>query len=130
MNLGLEIFAIGPYDSDCFRMEMRAFNGRDNHRGSHAVFPKTPDDVRAYELGIPGMKNTAGYCGITMRCSNPAGHARLAIIMEDSTVHYASARAEFGLSFEASSLDEFVEQLRSVDREREGSALLGCDAES
>ena len=139
MTEGLTIAAVDP-DDDYLGVEIHASNGR--FAGSARIyagldelselasriagFPKNDQDQRSHEFGSRDPSIAGGYCSITLRCLDRAGHVCVDVALEDDEGRYSPGLAQFSLKTEAAALDQFVERLRAVQRERSGFATLAC----
>ena len=134
---GLTITAIDP-DEDYLGIEVHASSDRfagstwiyaGTDELSHFAakiegFPKAFEDHREYEFGTRDRSFAGGFCSITLRCLDRAGHVGVDISLEDDPHRYAPAQAHFTFQTEAAAVDLFTERLREVERERGGSASL------
>jgi hypothetical protein len=87
-------------------------------------FPEVYEDHRAHEFGTRDPSFAGGFCGITLRCLDRAGHVGVDVVIEDDDRRYAPAQAQFSFQTEAAAVDQFIERLRMIERDRCGSASL------
>jgi hypothetical protein len=137
MICGLTVMVVDP-DADYLGVEIHASN--DRLAGSTRVyagldelsrfactiagFPTGNQDRRAYAFGTRDPSCAGGYCSVTFRCVDGAGHVSVDVVLEDDDGRYASALAQFSFQTEPAAIDRFVERLRSVEQNRSGSADL------
>ena len=137
MSAGLTITAVDA-DVDYLGIEIYASNGRfsgstwiyagvdelSEFAGEIEGFPSGPEDQRMHEFGTREPGYAGGFCKISLRCLDRRGHVAIHIVIEDDDARYAAAEAQFSFASEPAALDRFIENLRSVERERSGSASL------
>ena len=139
MQRGLTITAIDP-DGEYLGIEVAASNER--FAGSAWIyagadelsavaakldgFPRSYEDRRAHEFGNRDPAFAGGFFSIAVRCLDRAGHLAVDLVLEDDTGRYPQAHADFGFQTEAAALDDFIENLRKVERDRFGSASLAA----
>jgi hypothetical protein len=137
MAPGLSIHVV-ELDEDYFGIDVRAAS--DRFAGTARIyagldqlgqfarvvegFPVGPDDRRDYEFGTRDSGYAGGFVAIILRCVDRAGHAELAVVIEDDAQFHAKASAELSFAVEAAELDRFAAALREVERERRGNATL------
>lgn len=90
-----------------------------------AGFPKNPADMREFILGAFGREFAGGGVSMKFYCIDCAGHAYIESRIESDT---ESARvwqaATLVMPVEAAAIDRFVEDLRRLEKEKLGVALL------
>ena len=137
MERGLTITALDP-DEDYLGIEVAASNERFAgpawiYAGVKELselaakldgFPRSYEDRRAHEFGNRDPAFAGGFCSITVRCFDCAGHLAVDLVLEDDAGRYHRAHASFGFQTEPAALDHFIESLRKVERDRFGSASL------
>ncbi len=88
-------------------------------------FPRDPSDVREFILGEFGREFEGGAVSMKFYCIDQAGHAYVESRIESNT---ESARvwqaATLAMPVEAAGIDRFVEDLRLLEKEKVGVALL------
>ena len=140
MERGLTITILDP-DEDYFGIEVVASNER--FAGSAYAyagveellelaakmdgFPRSCDDRRTHEFGNRDGAFAGGFVSITLRCLDRAGHLGVDLVLEDDAGRYPRAHAAFAFQTEPAALDNFIESLRKIKRDRLGSALLACE---
>lgn len=87
-------------------------------------FPARSEDLRVHELGSREGRGAGGFCGLTFRCRDRAGHVVVDVLMRDDAGRYPAGEAEFRFGAEAAAVDEFVEGLRRLERDAAGRAWL------
>ena len=137
MTVGVTITAVDP-DEDYLGIEIHTSNDRfagstriyagldqlSEFAGKMEGFPRAYEDHRAYEFGTREPSFAGGFCSITVRCLDRAGHVGVDVVVEDDDVRYAPAQAQFSFQTEPGAVDRFIERLRIIERERCGSASL------
>ena len=137
MERGLTITALDP-DEDYLGIEVVASNER--FAGSAYIYagveelsdlaakmegyPRSIDDRRTHEFGNRDPAYAGGFVSITLHCLDRAGHLGVDLVLEDDAGRYPRAHAAFGFQTEPAALDNFIESLRKVERDRFGSASL------
>lgn len=88
-------------------------------------FPETVEDKREFTFGYERSRDVVGgYCHLVFKTWDRVGHTEIIATMEDDK-RDSLATAEIPVrSIEASAYDRFVEQLRKIEKERHGSAVL------
>jgi hypothetical protein len=90
-----------------------------------AGFPRDPSDVREFILGAFGHEFAGGAVSMKFYCIDQAGHAfvesRIESGAESAGVWQA---ATLVMPVEAAAIDRFVEDLRRVEKEKSGVAVL------
>ena len=138
MECGLTITVLDP-DDDYYGIDIVASN--DRFAGSAYIyagveelselaanmtgFPRSCDDCRTHEFGRRDPAFAGGFCSVTLRCLDHRGHLRVDLVLEDDAGRYPRAHAAFGFQTEPAALDNFIESLRRIERDRFGSAILG-----
>lgn len=88
-------------------------------------FPKNPADVREFTLGAFEREFAGGAVSMKFYCIDQAGHAYVESRIESDT---ESAKvwqvATLVMPVEAAAVDRFVEDLRQLEKEKSGVALL------
>jgi hypothetical protein len=87
-------------------------------------FPRDHSDQRIHEFGGRGPRTAGGYCRVQFRCSDRAGHIALQIGLEEEDGWWGRSSVQMTLQVEAAEIDRFIESLRTLDRERSGTAVL------
>ena len=127
-------------DADVFEIRISAWNGK--FGGSTAVyvplgglkeaatkiegFPRHPSDKRELQFGVFGHKWAGGAVNMLFYCRDAAGHALVEAKIESQ--HGGTPKAEsalFFVSVEATAVDAFVEDLRRLEADQSGTAILG-----
>jgi hypothetical protein len=67
-----------------------------------------------------------GYCSLKFRCLDRTGHILVDVFL-DGKRNTAPESARFSFNTEPAALDQFVERLRVVERERVGTATRHAD---
>jgi len=142
MNAGLKV-AYLYHDGDIIEVRIVAENA--SFRGSADVyvgtdglleatavlegFPKDRQDTREVVFGAVGPKFAAGSVRLKFYCKDGAGHAAfLAEIEEDYGEQQEAQCASVTVDFEPASLDRFLIELRQVEIEHRGGAVLVTQA--
>ena len=134
---GLIITAVDT-DADYLGIEIHASNDRfagsawiyagleelSECAGKIEGFPRAYEDHRAHEFGTRDSSFAGGFCGITLRCLDRAGHVGVDVLIQDDDSRYAPAQAQFSFRTEAAAVDQFTERLRIIERDRRGTASL------
>jgi hypothetical protein len=137
MTPGLSITVVDP-DDDYLGIEIHAqsqrfaattfiyagFSDLTQFADQIAGFPAGPRDERRWEFGHRDPGFAGGFCGLRFHCLNRAGHAALAVSIVDKDRRHDAANADFTFQVEAADIDRFVAQLRVVERDRAGAAVL------
>lgn len=135
--VGLTITAVDA-DDDYLGIEIHASNTRfagstriyagvaelSELAGKIEGFPRAYEDCRVHEFGTTDPSFAGGFCSITLRCLDRAGHVGVDVMMEDDEGAYAPAQAQFSFQTEAAAVDRFIENLRIIEKARSGEALL------
>jgi hypothetical protein len=88
-------------------------------------FPKDRQDTREVVLGAAGPKFAGGSARLKFYCKDGAGHtAFLAEIEEDCRGQERAQCATVSVDFEPASLDRFLIELRQVEIQHRGTAVL------
>ncbi len=88
-------------------------------------FPKDSQDTREILLGAEGPKFAGGSVRLGFYCKDLAGHTAFRATIEDDYDHKDRAQsATVFVDFEPASLDQFLIELRRVEIEHQGSAVL------
>ncbi|SRR6266567_7172080 len=138
MEIGFR-FEVKWSDSDVFEIRISAWNGA--FGGSTSVyvpigglkeaatkiegFPRHPSDKRELQFGVFGHKWAGGAVNMLFYCRDAAGHALVETKIESE--HGATPKAEsalFFVSVEATAVDVFVADLRRLEADRHGTAVL------
>lgn len=133
------------HDSDVLELAVRASNGAysghtklylDLHGLAELAavlngFPKGASDVREFSIGAKSSEFAGGFLGAKLFCRDLAGHGVLEIEIvsknePDSDIPWDRTpdSVHFYAQIEASAVDEFIEQLRKLDSELSGTAVL------
>jgi hypothetical protein len=138
MEIGFR-FEVRWSDADIFDIRISAWNGA--FGGSTSVyvpigglaeaatklegFPRHPSDKRELQFGAFGAEWAGGAVSMAFYCKDAAGHALVDARIESE--HGGTPKAQSALFFvpvEASAVDAFVEDLRRLEADREGTAAL------
>ena len=88
-------------------------------------FPRDPKDVREIVLGAFGREFAGGAASMRLYCADKAGHAYLESRIESE---YESAGvvqyALISMPIEAAAIDSFVSDLRRMEKDGSGTAIL------
>jgi hypothetical protein len=88
-------------------------------------FPRHPSDKRELQFGVFGHKWAGGAVNMLFYCSDAAGHALVEAKIESE--HGRTPKAEsalFFVSVEATAVDAFVADLRRLEADQSGTAIL------
>ncbi|MFZ0310256.1 MAG: hypothetical protein WCA76_08890 [Candidatus Sulfotelmatobacter sp.] len=88
-------------------------------------FPRHPLDKRELQFGVFGHKWAGGAVNMLFYCADAAGHALIEAKIESE--HGGTPKAEsalFFVSVEASAIDRFVADLRRLEADQSGTAIL------
>jgi hypothetical protein len=128
------------HDDDIVEFEVSAWNG--SFGGSTCLyigqgeladvadrltgFPSHLQDNREISLGAFGTEFAGGAAKIQFSCNGGAGHCELGLTIEADYKNRTShaERVELNSAIEPAALDEFVTQLRLLNRSLSGSAVL------
>jgi hypothetical protein len=138
MNAGLKVTYL-YHDGDIIEVRIVAENV--SFRGSADVyvvtdglleaaailegFPKDRQDTREVAFGAAGPKSAGGSARLKFYCKDGAGHtAFLAEIEEDYRGQEQAQCATVRVNFEPASLDRFLIELRRVEVQHRGTAIL------
>jgi hypothetical protein len=142
MNAGLKVTYL-YHDGDIIEVRIVAENvsfrgsadvyvGTDGLLEAAAVlegFPKDRQDTREVVFGAAGPKFAGGSARLKFYCKDGAGHtAFLAEIVEDYRDQERAQCATVRVDFEPASLDRFLIELRQVEIEHRGTAVLVTQA--
>jgi hypothetical protein len=119
MRQGLSI-TIVDVDPDYLGIDIRA--GNDRFAGSARIyagltelgefadciagFPTSSTDTRNYEFGSRDRGFAGGYCGLSFRCTDSVGHARVEVSLRDDAHRHELASAEFSFPVAAAAVDQ------------------------
>ena len=123
------------HDNDILEVEVSAFNGRfagaaplyvgrdELSRSADAIrgFPASRSDEREFTWGAFGPESAGGAARLHIRCIDSALHVQVSIQIEDAD-GMESALLMAGL--EPAAIDNFVPQLRQIEEELNGEAIL------
>jgi hypothetical protein len=138
MTSGLRITVTDP-DPDYLGIEILASSGRFSgaakiYAGLDELskfaevitgFPTGWKDERKYVFGTKDKGIAGGYCALRFYCRDGSGHSIVDVEFEDDDrYYYSEASARFTFPVLPAELDQFVEQLRSVERAQSGEARL------
>jgi hypothetical protein len=138
MEIGFR-FEVRWSDADVFDVRISGWNGAFGGLTSVYVsigglaeaaaklegFPIHPTDKRELQFGAFGPEWAGGAVSMAFYCKNSAGHALVEARIESE--HGGRPKAQAALFFvpvEASAVDAFVEGLRRLEADREGTAAL------
>ena len=138
MDRGIQL-TVTYHDIDMLQLSALAWNGEFGGAAKPYVgigalkeaaaqlsgFPRDPSDTREVTLGTFGPRAAGG--GISMRffCTDNAGHARVEVKMEsDSLTDERLQSVTLWLAVEAAAVDRFVDDLRRLERDKAGTAVL------
>jgi hypothetical protein len=142
MNAGLKV-AYLYHDGDIIEVRIVAENlsfrgsadvyvGTDGLLDAAAVlkgFPNDHQDTREVVFGAAGSKSAGGSARLKFYCKDGAGHtAFLAKIEEDYRDRERAQCTIIRVDFEPASLDRFLIELRQVESEHRGTAVLVTQA--
>ena len=126
-------------DADLFELRVSAWNGAfggatdlyvevdglGQIASKIAGFPKNPADVREFTLGAFGREFAGGAMNMRFYCIDQAGHAYVESRIEsDAESAKVWQVATLVMPVEAAAIDRFVEDLRRLEKEKSGVALL------
>jgi hypothetical protein len=126
-------------DEDLFDIRVSAWNGAfggvaelyvaiggiEELANKLAGFPRNPTDVREIVLGMFGREFAGGAVRMRFYCSDKAGHAYVESKIESGTESAGVVQyAIISMPIEAAAIDSFVIDLRRLERERSGTAIL------
>lgn len=132
-------FEVTWNDDDVFQVRLTAWNGAFGGWAGVYVpiggltaaaaklegFPRQPSDTRELELGAFGPEWAGGAASIHFTCKDAAGHASIEAKIESDYVGRDTAQAVILFaSVEAAAVDTFVTELRRLEDDRHGVALL------
>jgi hypothetical protein len=90
-----------------------------------AGFPTNNLDKREVVFGAAGKGFAGGFLRLEFYCEDGAGHAAFRATIEGDYGHLELAESAIvHVSFEPAALDAFLLQLRQVEKEHSGSAVL------
>jgi hypothetical protein len=121
--LGIEIFA----SSARFSGATKIYAGLDELTQLAEVierFPTSSKDERKYVFGEKNKGVAGGYCALRFYCRDGAGHIAVEVEFEDDDAYYYDASAKFSFPVLPTEIDEFVRQLRFIDKAQSGHAML------
>jgi hypothetical protein len=138
MEIGFK-FEVRWSDADVFEIRISAWNGA--FGGSTAVyvpigglkeaaakvegFPRHPSDNRELQFGAFGPEWAGGAVNMLFYCRDTAGHALVEVTIESETGGTPKAQsALFFVPVEATAVDAFVADLRRLEADRRGTAVL------
>jgi hypothetical protein len=88
-------------------------------------FPRDPKDVREVVLGSFGREFAGGAASLRFYCADRAGHSYLESKIESESESAGVVQyAIISMPIEAAAIDSFVIDLRRLERERSGTAIL------
>jgi hypothetical protein len=88
-------------------------------------FPKDPSDAREVVLGSFGPGSAGGAASMRFYCADRAGHAYVESKIESEGESAGVVQcAVISMPVEAAAVDAFVDDLRRLERDRTGTALL------
>jgi hypothetical protein len=132
-------FEVSWSDDDVFKVHVTAWNG--TFGGSAGVyvpiggfteaavklegFPNQPSDTRELQLGVFGPEWAGGAVSMRFYCRDAAGHASIEAKIESDYKRTEKAQSVILFaSIEATAVDTFVTELRRLEADRQGVALL------
>ncbi len=137
LSPGLTITVIDP-DEDYLGIEIQVCSNR--YAGSARIyasldeladvaaalagFPADRTDSRAHTFGSQDPKVAGGYCRLSFRCSDGAGHVCVQVAIQDDPVWHLPASASLTFYTEPAAIDEFVQSLRRAHASCAGAAVL------
>jgi hypothetical protein len=140
-NAGVLIIKIVDPDPDYLGIEIRASNPR--FAGTTRIyagllelselaariegFPNNPQDERKYEFGSTEPNIAGGYCSLFLHCIDGVGHSRIDLMLVDDDGRYEGATAEFGFPIIAAEIDNFISELREIEKAQAGEAKLSMN---
>jgi hypothetical protein len=111
-----------------FRGSVDVYVGTDGLLEAAAVlegFPKDRSDTREVAFGAAGPKFAGGSVGLEFYCKDGAGHTAFRAEIEEEYRGQERAQcATVFVDFEPASLDRFLVELRHVEKEHRGTAVL------
>ncbi|MDR3734909.1 MAG: hypothetical protein P4L10_05150 [Acidobacteriaceae bacterium] len=138
MNAGLKITYL-YHDADVIEVRVIAENERfrgsvDAYVGTNYLFeaaaelkgfPKDRQDKREIIFGSAGPKFAGGSVRLEFYCKDLAGHAAFrAVIEDDYRQQELTQSATVFVDFDPAALDQFLIELKEVEREHRGFASL------
>ena len=138
MNPGLQFSVVDP-DDDYLGIEIHGWNERfsgttfvyagldelSEFAARIAGFPANSQDMRTYEFGSLDGQIAGDYCSLRFFTLDSAGNAALEIILKDDEGRFGPETAKFRLHHvDAASINQFLQNLRLVEREQIGEATL------
>ena len=88
-------------------------------------FPNHPDDTRLLMLGAFGPECAGGGVSFAFSLSDQVGQAHVQVVIEaDGEVAGITETVTLALGFELAALDEFIAELRRLETEQKGVAVL------
>ncbi len=132
-------FEVTWNDDDVFKVRVTAWNGA--FGGSAGVyvpigglteaaaklegFPRQPSDTRELQFGAFGPEWAGGAASMRFYCKDAAGHASIEARIESDYQGMDKAQSVLLFAFvEATAVDTFVTELRRLEADRHGVALL------
>jgi hypothetical protein len=99
--------------------------GLDKLASTISGFPKNANDVREIVLGAFGREYAGGAASIRLFCIDRAGHAYVESKVESGEESAGVFQtATLVMPTEPSAIDRFVMQLKNLERDKEGTAVL------
>lgn len=144
MNLGLQMKYLW-HDLDMYEFDVSASNGKFSAAARPYVgigclveaadkiegFPRDISDVRELQFGAFGRGFAGGAVHLRFSCMDGAGHAVVELQIESEHLRNMGSRwnrpeeiAHFFVEIEATAVDDFVAELRQLEENKSGAALL------
>ena len=123
--LGINVAA----SSDRFSGSARIYAGLtelSEFANAMAGFPSNARDRRSYEFGTREPGYAGGFAQLVFYCRDGAGHAAVAVAIDDDAQLHSKASAAFSFPFEAAELDRFLVDLRKLEGTKNGYATLSA----
>lgn len=139
-EVGFQIDVIWQ-DEDLFEIRVSAWNGQfggtaeiymeigglEAFAKKLSAFPRNPEDMREIVLGSFGREFAGGAVSMKFYCADKAGHAYVESKIESGFESAGVVQfAIISMPVEAAAIDLFVSDLRRLETERYGTALLQC----
>jgi hypothetical protein len=122
MDPGLELQLVW-WDDDLDELDCRASNGNFSGLGRFYAARDAPEDRREIELGSLDPNNDQGGLRLILDMARSAGPARISVMLRNGHGEQ-NQTVQLLLKVEPAAIDEFVRQLRSMERKEGSSARL------
>jgi hypothetical protein len=137
-TIGLQVEVV-YVDNEAMRLQISGSNGKfggtaeiyvgvgqiDDAARQLLSFPVSVSDRRKIALGASGANSAGGMLVASFSSVDRAGHLRANLKIEaEADLTGNSESAQFALPIEAASVDEFVHDLRRMEKDRKGAAFL------